>query len=279
VNANQDNANLGREGSALHAQVGAGCSEESLADQVLEGLQDGEFFIAYQPVVNARTRGLLGVECLIRWQHPKFGLLLPGSFIHAFENRRAARAVSYFVLESACQQLADLRRTGVPLPRVAINIQPGQLEDEELGEKIFLATARHGINPSLIELELVETEDASRLLSNPDRTRSLKELGVRFALDDFGSGYSSLAMLGSTHIDTVKLAREFLLDVPASPRACAIVNGILDLLDKLGFAVVVEGVETQEQLHWLTLHPRVYVQGHYIARPQARFLQAVAPLT
>jgi EAL domain-containing protein (putative c-di-GMP-specific phosphodiesterase class I) len=278
VNINQDNAKLGRASGALFSQIVADHSGESLADQVLKGLRDKEFCVAYQPVVDTRTRRLLGVECLLRWRHPRFGLLLPGSFKHAFENRRTARAVSYFVLESACQQLADLRDAGVPLPRVAINIQPTQLEDEELGEKIILTTSRHGIDPSLIELELVETEDASKLLSIPDRTKILKELGVRFALDDFGSGNSSLAMLSSVHIDTVKLAREFLVDIPTFPRACAVVNGILHLLGKLGFTVVVEGVETWEQFHWLTSHPEIYVQGYYIARPQTGMLQAVAPL-
>ena len=278
MDINQDNAELGRTSDAFFAQVMAAHCADSLTDQILKGLQDGEFYVAYQPVVDTRTCSLLGVECLLRWRHPRFGLILPGSFIHAFENGRVARAVSYFVLESACQQLADLREAGLPLPRVAINIQPTQLEDEELVEKIILVTSRHGIDPSLIELELLETEDAFKLLSIPDHTKVLKELGVRFALDDFGSGYSSLAMLGSVHIDTVKLAREFLVDIPTSPRACAVVSGILHLLGKLGFTIVVEGVETPDQFRWLTLHPGIYVQGYHIARPQAEMLQAVALL-
>ncbi|MDR5753207.1 MULTISPECIES: EAL domain-containing protein [unclassified Caballeronia] len=242
-----------------------------------EGLRDGEFTVAYQPVVKAKTLDLLAVECLIRWQHPELGVLLPGSFMTALEDTVTARAISYFVLETACHQLAGLQHSGVSSARATINIQPSQLADRELSERIVEACSRNQIEPSLIELELLETENASQVLNVSDYTRPFEKLGVRFALDDFGSGYSSLAMLGSTRIQTIKLDRAFIAGVPASTRACTLLTSILQLLDRMGFLVVVEGVETMEQLRWLALHPEVFVQGYYIARPQTAILQAVRP--
>ncbi|WP_167306359.1 EAL domain-containing protein [Caballeronia arationis] len=242
-----------------------------------EGLRDGEFAVAYQPVVKARTLDLLAVECLIRWQHPDLGVLLPGSFMTALEDTITARAISYFVLETACRQLGGLQHSGVLSARATINIQPSQLADRELSERIVETCSRYQIEPSLIELELLETENASQVLTVSDYTRPFEKLGVRFALDDFGSGYSSLAMLGSTRIQTIKLDRAFIAGVPASTRACTLLTGVLQLLHRMGFLVVVEGVETLEQLRWLALHPEVFVQGYYIARPQAAILQAVAP--
>jgi EAL domain-containing protein (putative c-di-GMP-specific phosphodiesterase class I) len=259
--------------------VVAGQSGRLTPRRALEGLRHEEFSVAYQPVVNAKTLDLLAVECLIRWQHPELGTLLPGDFATALQDPSTARAVSYFVLETACRQMSGLRYAGGLSLRATINIQPSQLADRELSERLVESTSRYQIDPSLIELELLETEDAARVLSVGENTRPFEKLGVRFALDDFGSGYSSLAMLGSSHIQTIKLERGFVAGVPASTRACTLLTGILQLLERLGFMVIVEGVETLEQLRWLAMYPRVYVQGFYISRPQAAILQAVAPFS
>jgi EAL domain-containing protein (putative c-di-GMP-specific phosphodiesterase class I) len=251
-------------------------SDEKLAQRIRRGLRAGEFGVAFQPVVHAQSLKLLNVECLLRWQHPEYGLLLPECFVSAFEDRDTAREVSEFMLESVCLQLAEMRRTGQALPAAAINIQPSQLLDATLGSTVRATTQRHGIDPTLLEFELVATEDASTLLSTQEFTRSLRQLGVRLALNDFGSGYSPLAMLGTVQIDTVKLARGFLTRVPASPRDCVVMTGLLDMLDKLEMRVVVEGVESEAQLRWLRQRPKVYVQGYHVARPQARLADALA---
>jgi EAL domain-containing protein (putative c-di-GMP-specific phosphodiesterase class I) len=273
-----------RIGSAALSLTGQGAaneaarsgSEEKLAQRIRRGLRAGEFGVAFQPVVHAQSLKLLNVECLLRWQHPEYGLLLPECFVSAFEDRDTAREVSEFMLESVCLQLAEMRRTGQALPAAAINIQPSQLLDATLGSTVRATTQRHGIDPTLLELELVATEDASTLLSTQEFTRSLRQLGVRLALNDFGSGYSPLAMLGTVQIDTVKLARGFLTRVPASPRDCVVMTGLLDMLDKLEMRVVVEGVESEAQLRWLRQRPKVYVQGYHVARPQARLVDALA---
>jgi len=273
-----------RIGSAALPRTGRGAAneaapsgpDEKLAQQIRRGLRAGEFGVAFQPVVHAQSLKLLNVECLLRWQHPEYGLLLPECFALAFEDRDTAREVSEFMLESVCLQLAEMRRTGLSLPSAAINIQPSQLLDETLGSTVRDTTGRHGIDPMLLEFELVATEDASTLLSTQEFTRSLRQLGVRLALNDFGSGYSPLAMLGTAQIDTVKLARGFLARVPASPRDCVVMTGLLDMLDKLDMRVVVEGVESEAQLRWLRQRPEVFVQGYHVARPQARLADALA---
>ena len=262
--------------NATHEAAASTSRDETLAQRIRKGLKAGEFGVAFQPVVHAQTLKLLNVECLLRWQHPEYGLLLPECFVSAFEDRETAREVTEFMLESVCLQLGEMRRAGQALPAAAINIQPSQLLDDALTATIRETTQRHGVDPLLLELELVATEDASTLLSTQEFTRSLRQLGVRIALNDFGSGYSPLAMLGVAQIDTVKLARGFMARVPVSARDCVVMTGLLDLLDKLDMRVVVEGVESEAQLGWLRQRPEVYVQGYHVARPQAKLANALA---
>jgi EAL domain-containing protein (putative c-di-GMP-specific phosphodiesterase class I) len=262
--------------NATHEAAASTSRDETLAQRIRKGLRSGEFGVAFQPVVRAQTLQLLNVECLLRWQHPEYGLLLPECFVSAFEDRETAREVTEFMLESVCLQLGEMQRAGQALPAAAINIQPSQLLDVALATTIRETTQRHGIDPPLLEFELVATEDASTVLSTQEFTRSLRQLGVRIALNDFGSGYSLLAMLGATQIDTVKLARGFMARVPVSARDCVVMTGLLDLLDKLDVRVVVEGVESEAQLRWLRQRPEVYVQGYHVARPQAKLENALA---
>lgn len=246
-----------------------------LAQRIRTGLRAGEFSVAYQPVAHAQTLTLFNVECLLRWQHPQYGLLLPECFVSAFDDPETARAVSEFMLEAVCLQLGEMRRAGQVLPPVTVNIQPAQLLDETLCVTIRDTTGRHGIDPLLLELELAATEDAATLLSTQEFTRSLRQLGVRLALNDFGLGYSPLSLLGTAHIDTVKLARSFMRRVPFAPRDCVVMTGLLDLLERLKIRAVVEGVETEAQLHWLRQRPEVYVQGYHVARPHAKLANAL----
>lgn len=263
-------------GDAIPSPIGEAMAGTILGDRVVKGLKAGEFHVAFQPIVHAQTGTLSGVECLLRWSHPDYGVLLPGSFRHVFDNVDVAREISYFVLESVCEQLAGLRKLGIDTPpHVAINIQPSQLVDDTLSERIRKITKKHGVDPCVLELELIETEDVAKILAVHEFTRSLRKLGVRLAIDDFGTGYSSLTTLDRMHIDTVKLTREFLLGIPASPLACTVVSTILDLFARLGITAVAEGVETSEQLRWLAQRPEVLVQGYYIAPPRQTLSEAL----
>jgi EAL domain-containing protein (putative c-di-GMP-specific phosphodiesterase class I) len=268
------NAHLSNRVLPIHQAVAVDRGE-SLSERVLQGLKSGEFEVAFQPIIHARTRVLWSVECLLRWNHPQYGLLLPGAFAESLHDPDVAREASYFVLGTACRQLEEIQRAGSVLPRVAINIRPSQLLDDGFVIRVADVTALHGIHPSLIELELLETEDASILLATREFTDPLKQLGVHISLDDFGSGYSSLATLGSMNVDTVKLAQDFISRVPTRPRACEVATAILDLLAKLDMTVVVEGVESEAQRNWLEQKGEIYIQGYQIARPAPTLSDAI----
>lgn len=249
--------------------------DPSLVGRVRAGLKSGEFKVAFQPIVDARTRTLQGVECLLRWQHPDYGMLLPGCFATAFHDRDAAQDAVHFVLEHAVHELANLRRSGVQLPRITVNIEPFQLLDDTLAPTISELCTCYGIPPSSIELELVESQDVSDIFVTDVFVRPFTQLGVRLALDDFGSGYTSLRTLAVASFDTVKLAGKLLRGVPHSQRSCTVVKATLDLLAKLDVTIVAEGIETQEQLQWLVSYFDIEVQGYHIGRPKMTLMEAI----
>jgi EAL domain-containing protein (putative c-di-GMP-specific phosphodiesterase class I) len=244
-----------------------------LGARIIAGLHAGEFAVAFQPVVHAQTGALFGVECLLRWQHPQYGLLLPGAFEPALHEPAVAHEAARFVLDVACHRLRDTLRAGGALPLVAINIQPSQLLDDSLVHMIEEFTRRDGVPASRIELELVENEETLPLVATREFTAPLRSLGVQLALDDFGTGYSSLATLAVAQVDAVKLAREFFREgTPlADSRAADVIHSVIDLLGRLGMRTVVEGVESAEQMAWLATLPTVYAQGYYIGKPEYEF--------
>jgi EAL domain-containing protein (putative c-di-GMP-specific phosphodiesterase class I) len=237
--------------------------------RVRDGLIAGEFSVAFQPIIHAQTWAVDTVECLLRWRHPQYGLLLPGAFDYAFESHEVAHEVTRFVLDTACRAISEQTRADCAPPFFAINIQPSQLLDDQLKDLIHEITGRYGIDPSILELELVESEEVLKLVVMQEFTAPLRSMGVKLSLDDFGTGYSSLATLALAHVDSVKLAREFLQSGALHPlsRTAWVVQTIIELVDKLELKMVVEGVETKEQLAWLEKYPKVYAQGYYVGRP------------
>jgi EAL domain-containing protein (putative c-di-GMP-specific phosphodiesterase class I) len=251
-------------------------SSARLADIVRDALRAGEFFVAFQPLVHAQTRQASSVECVLRWRHPELGVLLPGAFVDAFHDPDTARDAAYFVLESACRELSAWRQTqGLP-PGAAINVQPSLLIDEGASERIAEIAARHGIPLGLIELEVAQTEDTSTLLSMLEFTDPFRRLGIRLTCDAFGTGQSQLSTLSSLHVDAVKLARPFLLNVPESRRACRVLSAVLDLLADLDLTAIVDGVDSGSQFNWLSLRQDVLVQGQFVGRPERTINEALA---
>jgi len=239
----------------------------TLERRVSEGLRGGEFPLAFQGIYDVKTGKLERVEALIRWMHPDYGMLLPDAFLVALDHPAIALQMTYHVIDSACRALAHARQKGLPVRPVAVNVPPGVVAHEHFPATIMRIVRAHGVEPALLEIELVETEDAARLLAAPPLTRPLREAGMRLAIDDFGTGYSSLALLSTIDVDTVKVAREVLDSVPSCPRASAVASGVLSMLERLGVTVVVEGVETFALAQWLTQWPKVLAQGFFYARP------------
>ena len=239
-----------------------------LGQRIQQGLSAGEFHLVFQGIYRSRTLELERIEALIRWNHPDYGLLLPDAFVPALhDDLEVAVDVTHFVIDRACAQLAACLRAGQTAHPLAVNVPPSVAAQENFAAEVEAIARMHGVAPELLEIELVETEDTAKILATRTLTRPLRESGIRISMDDFGTGYSSLALLSEMDVDTVKLARELLAFVPTRQRASAVIAGILALLDELDIRVVVEGVETADQAHWLEQWPNVLVQGYYFSLP------------
>ncbi len=263
ITGSNDNAHLPRPMSALERRVS-------------EGLRGDEFPLAFQGIYDVKTGKLARVEALIRWMHPDYGMLLPDAFLVALDHTLVASQLTYHVIDGACRTIANAQRTGQHVCPIAVNVPPRVVADGHFPATVMQIARTHDVAPDLLELELVETEDATRLLAAPPLTRPLRQAGIRLAVDDFGTGYSSLALLSTIDVDTVKVAREMLDGVPDCPRASAVASSVLTLLERLDVAVVVEGVETRALARWLAQWPKVLAQGFFYGRPT--FVYADVPV-
>lgn len=244
---------------------------DALAARVLRGLIDNEFELAFQGIYNAATGALCSVEALVRWIHPDHGLLAPSAFLVAMENALVARELTDFVIARACAHLGERQHTGRAVCPVAINVPPSVAAGANFTAQLRRTLDQYGADPALLEIELSESEDATLFLASPAKTRALRNTGVKLALDDFGTGYSSLFALSMMDFDTIKLARELIVAVPESPRACAVMAGVLTMLDQMNVRVIVEGIETEAQARWLAQWPNVLVQGFLWGKPRIGF--------
>jgi EAL domain-containing protein (putative c-di-GMP-specific phosphodiesterase class I) len=230
-------------------------------------LERNEFFLHYQAKLNLKTRTITGMEALVRWKHPDRGIVQPGLFIPLAEETGLIVPMGKWVLNTACAQNVAWQRAGLPPLRMAVNLSARQFSDEDLLKDIAAALADSGMNPELLELELTE----SMVMQNADRAGSvlagIKQLGVRLAIDDFGVGYSSLAHLKRFPIDTLKIDRSFIRELPQNNEDKAITKAIVAMANSLSLTVVAEGVETLAQETFLHEHGCDEMQGYYFSRP------------
>jgi diguanylate cyclase (GGDEF)-like protein len=224
-----------------------------------------EFALYYQPQYALHNGELVGLEALVRWQHPREGLRFPKDFVPAAEQCGLMVEIGAWVLESACRQLALWREEGIAPARLALNVSVQQLRAGDFVQLVGDTLARLGLPPQMHELEVTETvfaeEDARLAL------RNLAALGVRVALDDFGTGYSSLNYLRQQPVDAIKIDRSFMSEVPDNYQATTLLATIIDMAHALGKQVVAEGVETLPQLDYLRERGCDVAQGFVLARP------------
>ncbi|HET9770723.1 MAG TPA: EAL domain-containing protein, partial [Acidimicrobiia bacterium] len=230
-------------------------------------LQRDELVIHYQPVVDIPTGVVSGFEALLRWHHPRRGLLGPGEFIELAEESGLIVSIGSWVLRRACEQAARWRRhTGRDLT-MAVNVSARQLQDPGLVGDIGAALRDAGLAASALILEITESatvEDTEGVIA---RLEELKALGVGLAIDDFGTGYSSLSYLRRFPVDQLKIDRSFVAGVGINPEDRAIAASVIGLGHALGIHVVAEGVETVDQLEWLSLMDCDLAQGYNWLRP------------
>ncbi|WP_295586552.1 EAL domain-containing protein [uncultured Lamprocystis sp.] len=236
-------------------------------EQIRHALVEREFVLYYQPQVNLRTGTVIGVEALIRWQHPQQGLLLPAAFLPVIDDHPLAVAVGEWVIDSALTQLERWRTIGLEIP-ISVNVGARQLQQADFVERLHEILAAHPhVRPGDLELEVLETSalaDLARVSRIIDRCRGL---GVRFALDDFGTGYASLTYLKRLPVAQIKIDQSFIRNMLDDPDDLAILDGVLTLSTAFGRQVIAEGVETVEHGVMLLQLGCELAQGYGIARP------------
>lgn len=236
--------------------------DDQLAQDLPQAIAENELFLVYQPIIDLPTSKITALEALIRWQHPTLGLLHPTQFIPIAEQTGEIIPIGEWVLKTACNHARAWQIQGCPV-LMAVNLSPCQLKDPELVKKIRQTLHSTGLHPSLLELEITESqtiEDIQRLLPIFNQ---LRDLGVGISLDDFGTGCSSFQYLQNLPITTLKIDRSFVDSITTNLKNAAIANVIIGLAASLDLRVVAEGVETQEQLDFLKKSGCYEAQGFY----------------
>jgi len=229
-------------------------------------LEENQFEVHYQPKVDCQSGQMTGVEALLRWRHPDLGMVPPSQFIPIAEETGLIVALGKWVLETACRQQVAWCRSGLPTLRMAVNLSARQFGDESLLKDVSHVLSSTGIDPAQLEIEITE----SMLMRNVKRAtevlQAFKALGIRLSVDDFGTGYSSLSNLKRFPVDTIKVDRSFIRDLPSDEEDKAIANAIIAMGRTLGLTVVAEGVETHAQMAFLRDGGCDEIQGFYYSK-------------
>ncbi|GAB4513473.1 MAG: hypothetical protein Tsb0026_18190 [Sulfuricaulis sp.] len=238
----------------------------SLMSQIEEAMRQEQLVLYFQPKIRLQDGNVIGVEALIRWNHPKEGLIPPIEFIPQVERSTLIRPFTLWVIEHALLQCRQWQDAGLPT-KVAVNISARNLLDSELPDDVARLLTRHRITPDYLELEITE----SAIVADPERAldilTKLHEHGVRISIDDFGTGYSSLAHLKRLPVSNLKIDASFVSDMTDNENDAIIVRSTVDLSHNLGLNVIAEGVENRETLDILQILDCDYAQGFFICRP------------
>ncbi|MHC2579383.1 diguanylate cyclase (GGDEF)-like protein [Bradyrhizobium diazoefficiens] len=232
------------------------------------GFAEGQFEVWYQSQVDLDSQGVVGLEALIRWRHPEYGVIGPGEFLSLIERSGNNARLTRYVLTDACRALRHLAAAGRPDIRIAINLPPSELADHSLAAELRETCQRFGVAASSLELEITEGSLINNIASASETLHRLRRLGATIALDDFGTGYSSLAHLRRFPLDKVKIDKAFISEIPDSAEDKAIVGVIASLAGTLGLTLVAEGIERPEQADAMREMGVMLGQGYHYHRPQ-----------
>jgi diguanylate cyclase (GGDEF)-like protein len=272
-------AKRGRHGFEVWAPDGTPDSRDRLEtlEQLRTALDTDQLDVHYQPKLDLRTGVVIGVEALVRWNHPERGLLFPDVFLPLAEQAGLMRRLALRVLERSLRDLSQWRAAGHDLS-VAVNLSVSNLQDVALPEQVGMLLDSVGLPPCALVLEITEDVLMADAARSQQVMAGLRRLGVRLSIDDYGTGYSSLSYLRALPVDELKLDRSFVSNLTADERAAAIVRSTLQLSADLGMTMVVEGVEDAATLSALRAWGCEFAQGYHIARPMPadRFLPWLA---
>jgi diguanylate cyclase (GGDEF)-like protein len=247
--------------------------ESDIRDQQLmesslhHAVENDELIIHYQPKVSFKTGEVVGVEALVRWDHPVLGRVAPAAFIPLAEENGCIDAIGMWVLRRACEQSQKWHKQGLPQPRLSVNLSAKQFQQPNLASQIRQVLDDTSLDPNRLELEITESTVMQDIEAAVTALQSLSELGVVLAIDDFGTGYSSLSCLKRFPIDVLKIDRSFIKDISHDTNDAAITRAIIAMARGLDLAVVAEGVETLEQALFLQANGCDEMQGYYFSQP------------
>ncbi|KAA0976656.1 phosphodiesterase DibA [Pseudomonas sp. ANT_H12B] len=259
----------GRNGYALYTEELTAHAQQRVetAFELRRALQQQELRVYYQPVHDLKTSRLIGVEALVRWEHPQRGLVSPAEFIPIAERTGLIAEIDAWVMRQACEQMCQWQRAGVVLSFVAVNVSSRLFARRELFQQVAKVLHETGLDPACLELEVTE----SAVMDDPEvaleQMHRLRELGVRLAIDDFGTGYSSLLRLKRLPVQKLKIDQGFVAGLPWDEDDAAIVRVIIALAQSMGMQVHAEGIEQVEQAGFLLEHSCDLGQGYWFGRP------------
>lgn len=255
-------------GFAIYTDAHEHGSRTDLAfkSELRQAIEQDELMLYYQPKIDHASAKVMGVEALVRWQHPKRGFLPPDHFIGAAEQTGLIGPLARWVLDKALQQCAALHQAGI-LISMAVNLSARNLHDKQLPTEIAGLLNRTGVEPAYLVLEITETAVMDDPMFALEILQQLDKMGVTLAIDDFGTGYSSLAYLSRLPVDEIKIDKSFVIDMMTDTQAAVIVRSTIELGHNLGLKVVAEGVETREAWEALTQLGCNAAQGYYMSKP------------
>jgi diguanylate cyclase (GGDEF)-like protein/PAS domain S-box-containing protein len=257
----RNNSRFFKEEMNFHA-----AQRQVITGDLRHALQRGEFLLAYQPKVSLVSGAITGVEALIRWQHPTRGVLLPAEFIQIAEDCGLIVQIGQWVLEAACVQARAWLAGGVKFGTMAVNISAVEFRNDRFYDNVCGILQRSGLEPRFLELELTETAVMRDFEATSLVLQSLSRMGIRIAVDDFGTGYSNLSYLKRFPINTLKLDKSFVNELPDDENMATIVRSVIYMGQSLRLQVVAEGVETARQLEFLQAYDCAEGQGYYFSK-------------
>ena len=245
----------------------ASLHEAQLLEELTQAIQKNEFILYYQPQVHLQKQAVIGVEALIRWEHPVRGFIMPNDFIPIAENSHLIVDLGYWVLRQACQDFKTWQTQGYTMEYVAVNMSTKQLSSHNCVANVMAILKELDFNPQNLELEITETTLIADFETTIDNINTFKSYGIKFSIDDFGTGYSSLSYLKTLHISTLKIDRVFVKEILTDRDDRTIVTAIIAMGHALDYSIIAEGAETKAEIELLKYLSCDTIQGYYFSKP------------
>lgn len=268
INATERAKALGGDHYARYDATAGNFSERrERLNELRQAIDREELVLHFQPQVSLFSGAIVGLEALIRWQHPERGMVPPGGFIPLAEQSSLIVDIGNWALRDTCRQMRAWQKAGLPPVKVAVNLAARHFVIPDLAASVANILAEYSIESRLLEIEITESVMMQDVAAAIRSTTQLKDVGIHISLDDFGTGYSSLAYLSRFPIDVVKIDQSFVRDITSNPANAAIAQATIAMSHKLGKRVLAEGVETEEQMQYLRRNECDEMQGYFFSKP------------